>query len=289
MQPVEIRVHDKSLKTLIEEQFESDSLELPVFNPVALELQKLKHADNMSIAQIAELIMKDQSLAGRVLRIANSSFYGGLKQVDTISGALVRLGTLRIVNLAMVASQTLAHTAQVEAFAPHLSGLWKRSFVCALGGRWLAGQTGNDARAEEAFLAGLLHDIGELFLLKVLEKLSQDRDHPILVQDALICEILEAMHTDIGYRLMIKWDVPEVYARAARDHHGGELDENDALLVITRLLDIVCQKLGIGQTPEPGIVLAATPEAHALGIREIKLAQLEILIEDAVAEAQELL
>lgn len=280
---------DKSLKNLIEEQFESDSLKLPVFNRVALELQKLRHSDNLSIDRIADLIMKDQSLASRVLRVANSSFYGGLKQVDTISAALVRLGTDRVANLAMVASQMLAHTAQVKVLAPYMSGLWTRSFVCSKGGRWLASQTGNDARAEEAFLAGLLHDIGELYLLKVLEKLAQDRDHPLPLTDALVSEILEAMHTEIGYRLMVKWEVPEVYARLARDHHASQLDENDVLLVITRLLDIVCQKLGIGQAPEPDIVLAATPEAHALGIKEIKLAQLEVLLEDAVVEAQELL
>ncbi len=280
---------DKSLKNLIDEQFESDSLKLPVFNRVALELQKLRHSDSLSIDRIADLIMKDQSLASRVLRVANSSFYGGLKQVDTISAALVRLGTDRVANLAMVASQMLAHTAQVKVLAPYMSGLWTRSFVCSKGGRWLASQTGNDARAEEAFLAGLLHDIGELYLLKVLEKLAQDRDHPLPLTDALVSEILEAMHTEIGYRLMVKWEVPEVYARLARDHHASQLDDNDVLLVITRLLDIVCQKLGIGQAPEPDIVLAATPEAHALGIKEIKLAQLEVLLEDAVVEAQELL
>jgi HD-like signal output (HDOD) protein len=239
--------------------------------------------------RIAELIMKDQSLATRVLRVANSSFYGGLKPVETISAALVRLGTERVTTLAMVASQLLAHTTQVKIVAPYVSALWCRSFVCAAGGRWLANQTGYDTRAEEAFLAGLLHDIGELFLLKVLEILAQHPDHPLALTDALVSEILDAMHGPIGYRLMVKWELPALYARLARDHHEPEFDETDALLVITRLLDIACQKLGIGQTAEPDIVLAATREAQALGIKDITLAQLEVLLEDTVAEAQALL
>jgi HD-like signal output (HDOD) protein len=282
-------VSEKSLKDLIEERFESDSLQLPVFNRVALELQKLKRSDTASMSQIADLIMKDQSLASRVLRLANSSFYGGLKQVDTVSAAVVRLGMDRVTSLAMVASQLLAHSVQVKAVAHYVPELWSRSFACATGGRWLAEQIGYDALAEEAFLAGLLHDIGELFLLKVLERLAQDREHPLPLTDALVGEILEAMHPEIGHRLMVKWELPEIYARVARDHHASEFNENDVLLLITRLLDSVCHKLGIGQIAEPDIVLAATPEAQALGIKEIKLAQLEILLEDAVAEAHGLM
>jgi HD-like signal output (HDOD) protein len=282
-------MREKSLKDLIEHEFEPNTLKLPVFNRVALELLELKRSDSVPMGRIANLIMKDQSLASRVLRVANSSFYAGLKPVDTISAAVVRLGTERVASLSMVASQLLAHTAQTKAMAPYLSGLWRRSFVCATGGRWLASQTGNETRAEEAFLAGLLHDIGELFLLKVLEKLAQDRDHPVALTDVLMGEILEAMHTGIGYRLMAKWELPAAYARVARDHHDPQLDDNDVLLVITRLLDIVCRKHGIGQAADPDIVLAATPEAQVLGIQEIKLAQLEVLLEDAVAEAQQLL
>ncbi|AFL74680.1 HDOD domain-containing protein [Thiocystis violascens] len=279
---------EKSLKDLIEERFETDSLQLPVFNPVALELQKLNQSDTVSMNQIADLIMKDQSLVSHLLRLANSSFYGGLKQVETVSAAVVRLGMNRVTSLAMLASLLLVNKAHVKAVSACLPALWSRTFVCATGGRWLAEQTGYKSLAEEAFLAGLLHDIGELFLLKVLERLAVDRSHPLPLTESLVGEILDAMHQEMGYRLMVKWELPGSYARIARDHHAREFDENDTLLVITRLLDIVCHKLGIGQTADPDIVLAATPEAQALGLKEIKLAQLEILLEDAVAEANEL-
>nr|WP_242523408.1 HDOD domain-containing protein [Thiocystis minor] len=258
---------------------------MPVFNPVALELQKLNQSDTVSMNQIANLIIKDQSLVSHLLRLANSSFYGGLKQVETVSAAVVRLGTNRVTSLAMLASLLLVSKAHVKAVSACLPALWSRTFVCATGGRWLAEQMGYKSLAEEAFLAGLLHDIGELFLLKVLERLAADRSHPLPLTESLVSEILGAMHQEMGYRLMVKWELPNRYARIARDHHAQEFDENDALLVITRLLDLVCHKLGIGQAADPDIVLAATPEAQALGLKEIKLAQLEILLEDAIAEA----
>ena len=280
---------DKSLKTLIEEQFESNSLQLPVFNQVALELQRMKHSDAVSMDDIAQVIMKDQSLASRILRVANSSFYGGLNKVDTVSRAVVRLGMDRVTNLAMVASQLLAHSAKVKIIADHLPDLWCRSFSCALGGRWLAEHSGNQGRAEEAFLAGLLHDIGELFLLKVLEKLAQEKEQPLDLNEPLMMEILDAMHAQMGYRLMMKWELPDSYARVARDHHADAVDEADVLLVITRLMDMACHKLGIGQPAEPEIVLAATVEAQSLGLKDIKLAELEVMLEDAVAQARGLM
>jgi HD-like signal output (HDOD) protein len=280
---------DKSLKDLIEDQFENDSLQLPVFNRVALELQKMKRSDTVGMDDIAQVIMKDQSLASRILRVANSSFYGGLNKVDTVSRAVVRLGMERVTNLAMVASQLLAHSSKVRIIADHLPDLWSRSFACAVGGRWLAEQSGNQGRSEEAFLAGLLHDIGELFLLKVLERLIQDKEQPLTVTEPLMLEVLEAMHNEMGYCLMIKWELPDSYARIARDHHLEEADETDVLLCITRLMDMACRKLGIGCPADPDIVLAATPEARILGLKDIKLAQLEVMLEDAVAEARGLL
>ncbi len=279
---------EKSLKELIEEQFESDSTQLPVFNKVALELQQLKGSDTVGMDDVAKLIMKDQSLASRILRVANSSFYGGLNKVDTVSKAVIRLGMERVINLSMVASQLLAHSAKNPMITGLMSKLWCRSYACAVGGRWLAEQSGNGARAEEAFLAGLLHDIGELFLLKVLEKVAREQDSALSLSEPLVMEVLEALHADMGARLMVKWELSELYMRVAEMHHMEDPDETDVLLVIVRLMDTTCKKLGIGQEGDPDIALAATPEARSLGLKDIKLAQLEVMLEDVVTEAKSL-
>jgi HD-like signal output (HDOD) protein len=278
----------KSLKELIEEQLAADNLKLPVFNRVALELQRLKGAPNVGMDRISALIERDQALASRVLRVANSSFFGGLKKVDTVNRAVVRLGLERVTQLAMVASQVLAHASSDPLLGGYMQRLWIRSFACATGSRWVAEQSGYGARAEEAFLAGLLHDIGELFLLKVLEKIAAAAGAGLTMGESLVAEVLEAMHAELGGRLMLKWELPEQYARVAAHHHDPEFEETDVLLVIVRLLDVACLKLAIGQPGDGDIVLAATPEAQLLGLKDIKLAQLEVMLEDAVREAGEL-
>jgi HD-like signal output (HDOD) protein len=276
---------DKSLAELIDERFETDSQQLPVFKRVALDLQHLKESETATMKQVTDLIMKDQALTSRILQVANSSFYGGLKQVDTLSGAVLRLGINKVASLAMMAAQLLAYQTKLPATAKRMTGLWQRSYVCASGARWLTEKFGHRGDAETAFLFGLLHDIGELFLLKVLDVLSADSSLKITITDSLIDEILEGMHNDIGYRLMLKWELPKRFALIARDHHKDTFDETDSLMALTRLLDQMCLKLGVGQAPEPDIVLAATLEAQVLGLKEIQLAELEVMVEDLVAEA----
>lgn len=279
----------KTLKEIIDEQFDNDSTELPVFNKVALELQQVSRGDSITTEQIAGIIMKDQALASRILRVANSSFFGGLGKVETISRALVRLGTTQVTSLAMAASQALAHKSSVPIIAKYMQGLWTRSFTCSYGARWIAQKSGYASKAEEAFLAGLLHDIGELFLLRVLDKMANRREDPLPLSEPLMLEILSVMHNSIGYRLMEKWELPMSYAVIARDHHLDKPDEANEILLMTRLMDMTCLKMGLGGSAQSDIILATTPEAKLLGISEIRLAELEVMLEDKQTDMKAML
>ena len=97
-----------------------------------------------------------------------------------------------------------------------------------------------------------------------------------------LSEIMDAMHTESGYELMQKWNLPEVYSAIVRDHHKEQADTNCVLLSLVRLVDNTCRKLGLGCPAEPGLMLAATAEAQGIGIKEIMIAELEIMIEDAM-------
>jgi hypothetical protein len=74
--------------------------------------------------------------------------------------------------------------------------------------------------------------------------------------------------------------MPDQYCLIARDHHEPEVDTKDYLLLIVRLADMACQKLGIALTPVPSINLAATVEAGVFGLTEVDLAELEVMLED---------
>jgi HD-like signal output (HDOD) protein len=271
---------EQSLQDLIIEEVTSNRLELPVFHPVALKLQYIAGDENISVADIEAILMEDQALASQILRMANSAFFKGLHTITTIRKAIIRLGLQQVANLAMAASQRSAYSTDNTLLHHYLEKLWQHAFASAMGSKWVAERCGYPQEADNAFLAGLLHNIGKLAIVKILEELCAQKKVTAL-SDTVIFEVLESpLHTEQGYRLMTQWNLPQPYCVIARDHHNAHWDSNNSLLVIVRLVDQACRKIGLGINPDPTIIPAMTPEAHSLGLTEIRLAELEIALED---------
>jgi putative nucleotidyltransferase with HDIG domain len=170
-------------------------------------------------------------------------------------------------------------------FRNTMAVLWRHSLGCAIASKWLAGKVGYGSQAQEAFMAGLLHDIGKLFLLKVIEELKRTGKLVLTISPALISEVLNSMHADQGFALMQKLNMPEIYCDIVRDHHLENVPPT-TLLSIVKLVNLSCNKLNIGMHPNPETVLFTTNEAQFLGAKEIVLAELELVIEDAVTMMQ---
>lgn len=268
---------------VIKEQLASEELNLPMFHPIAIKLQGILAVKDFTIEQVVALIIKDQALTSQILRLANSAFFSGLAKVTTITEAVVRMGAKEIASVAMLASQQNSYNSFTNPeLKKHAQLLWRHAIGCAIGTRWLSERTGYKHLAQEAFIAGLLHDIGSLLILKVLEGILIADPNVKGVSRDLAVEIMTAMHSDSGYQLMQKWNLPELYCTIVRDHHEEQSDTNCVLLNLVRIVDNACRKLGLGCAPEPNLMLAATFEAQGMGIKEIMLAELEIMIEDAM-------
>lgn len=253
---------------------------LPVFSDVAATLQAATNSDSYDMTTIERSIDSDTALATEVLRVANSAFFGGLSEVTTIRAAVLRLGFKRVTNLVVLASEKNRYTAGRPEIASLLRVLWRHSSACALASDWIAQRARYQHISGEAFIGGLIHDIGKLFLLRVLDEMMTENPGESLYSEELIGELLDHAHADQGYRLLSEWRLPEVYAVIVRDHHSAAIDPGNVPLLVVRLADHACNKLGIGLSADPSMVLAATGEAQALGLSEIALAELEIALED---------
>ena len=242
---------------VIKEQLESESLNLPMFHPIAIKLQGVLAAKDFTIDQVVGLIIKDQALTSQILRLANSAFFSGLAKVTTITEAVVRLGAREISSVAMLASQQNSYNSfTVPELKTHSQLLWRHAIGCAIGSRWLCEKTGYKQFAQEAFIAGLLHDIGSLLVLKVLEGILLADPEGKGISRELTTEIMVAMHADSGYQLLQKWNLPELYCVIVRDHHKEQSDTANVLLSMVHLVDDACRKLGLaGTPPEPNLML----------------------------------
>ncbi len=269
-----------SIIEIIKQQIKKEE-SLPVLSPKALTIQKEATKEDPDFEVLARLIRMDPTLTGQVLKTANSPFYRGLGSVDTINDAVVRLGQDEMVNIVMKVLHQQNFRSSHPLIRPYQIRLWNHSVSCAIGSLWTVKYLSMEDLTSKAFIAGLLHDMGKLYLLTAIEKTFQSKTAAFKPPPQLIDKILDNLHSAMGYNLLTKWHLPEQYRIIARDHHTDEYDHSNMLLLIVRLVNAVCMKIETNgpETDLAGIV--SSKEADILGMPEIGVAELEIALEDA--------
>ena len=250
-------------------------IELPIFNPVALELLELLADPDIEIDDVINTINKDQALSVQILKLANSSAYAGRAKSETIRDAVNRLGAQKISNLAMAASQAAAHASNIPVVNEVLQDLWRHSYACAVGCRSLALNTRHKALADHAYLAGLLHDIGKLYLLKAMEHISTDPETRFELDRETLVDVFSDMHVEQGCRIMGHWDIPLVYESVVANHHADDFDPQDTLLAIVRLVNFHSMHCDLDLYPQSIQPIDVAAEIAALNVSEAALTKLE--------------
>lgn len=268
-----------SLTEALDEIFVSDKICLPVTPAVAQQL--LTKADQIkSIEELKQLIEQDPSLICNLFRAANSSFFKGLNQTDSLEDAITRLGQEKTVLMLQAACREAKERSGDNLVLRYQPRLLRHSIGCALGARWLANRCGYQGLSQQAYLSGLLHDIGKLFLITGLEEISSSDRFEIHLSDQIIDEVLQTMHVEQGVKLIQQWNLPETFQLVVSNHHNTDAGNQDITLALVKLANKGCHKIGLGWEQDRSLVLPTSAEAQFLGISEIALAEYEIMLED---------
>jgi putative nucleotidyltransferase with HDIG domain len=170
--------------------------------------------------KLAAIIEKDVGMSSRVLKFANSAFFGFAQRVSSIESAIVCLGTTAVRHLALTFEVFSAWGASGPAF----DALEKHSVLVARIARKLASDR---AHADVAFAAGLLHDAGRLVLMsrtgdqfRHAQEEARRRRAPLHVVEA---EMLGATHAEVGAYLLGLWDLPHDVVEPVALHHARPL------------------------------------------------------------------
>ncbi len=273
-----------SLIDAINRVIEADKITLPVFNSAATRIQQELAKAEPSLQVVEKIITADQALSTQVLKIANSSFYRGLAEVATVRAAIMRLGTREIEKIVLLATSRNLFVSGDKHLTHVMKKLWQHSVGCAYGTVWLARRHQYGVEQSQAFFAGLFHDIGKLLILMVIEQIRQN-NKTMKITDALLLEAMAKLHSREGSKLLNQWNMPESFCVIARDHHKEEIDDKNYLLLLVRMANLVCRKLGIGLEKDAALILPATYEASLLNLTEIDLAELEMALEDTAVLA----
>jgi HD-like signal output (HDOD) protein len=271
-----------ALSLTIRRLLTTQPIELPVFHPIAIKLQQLLETSDFTMDTVISLANEDQSLAGQILKMANSTVYMGRVRTETIKDAVIRLGAQQVANLAMAASQAELHESHNPLINGFMQSLWLHSHACAVGSRRLTKSAGIPQLADQAYMAGLLHDVGKLYLLKALERLNRMGVAHAALEKDLLLEIFNELHVEQGCRLMQHWNMPKVYYNVVANHHDKNFDTSDTVLTVVRLVNAACKQKGIGLEHNPDIDMQSQAETVLLQITPDELDDLYEVLDDSL-------
>ncbi|HZP83787.1 MAG TPA: HDOD domain-containing protein [Chthonomonadaceae bacterium] len=223
---------------------------LPALPDVAIQVMRMTGQETCSAQEIAQVISHDQSFAARILQLANSAYYGLPRNVGTISEAVVLLGMRTVRNMAIAAATHDTLSREVIGYELGRGDLWRHSLACAMASQMVA-ETARYPEAEEAFVAGLLHDIGKVVLslhvrgmiALILERMEAENLSFLEAERA----VLGFDHAEVGGRIAAKWNLPVPLVQAIAYHHQPVQNGQVApLTAVVHIANVICLIAGIG-------------------------------------------
>jgi len=233
---------------------------LPTIPGVVAKISHMVENPETSVAEVGSLITQDQVLSAKVLRMANSAFFGMSRKISSIPQALMILGFDVVKGLVLTSSV-------FDMIQKSMAGLWEHSIGCAAASGAVAEALGRDD-AEEILVAGLLHDLGKVVLalnlpddLKLIrEKIKSDR---MFFHEAEAA-VLDFHHGEIGQWLAEHWNLPDSLAEPMRLHHHPERAVHyPEATAIVHIADAIIRGWGFGFSGD-NLAPPISPAAWAL-------------------------
>lgn len=268
---------NKPLKKAILEAVDN----LPPMPQVMHKAQAIINDPTSSLKDLEKLVNTDQAFAIKVLRLANSAYYGRMKKVASIQDAAVVVGMKSLGELITLSCAASLLNKSLRGYDLPAKSLWQHSIGVAFGSKMIAGKKYPDL-VNDAFSAGLIHDAGKLILDEYLyerKALFQDfmsgNEHSFLDAER---EILGFDHAEIAAQVCAKWNFPKAISVAIRYHHQPARFLSNKLAHIVHVADQITAWIGMDTD---GIILEISDDSlEVVGIEADEITQ----IADEVSE-----
>jgi putative nucleotidyltransferase with HDIG domain len=268
-----------------------DNLDSVITLPeVATRIIETIHDSNSTAGDLHRIIAHDPALVARILQRVNSAFYGRPNKIDSVERAIVLMGFDAVNTLAI--SATIGQVFKPINISDDFTArdLWTHCIAVAAAAREMAKRI-NKSIAEEAFLAGLLHDIGLLVEMQVcpdkLRKVCEISKSPHSSFSMAEYELMGCNHAEIGAALARKWGFPDYVQAAVGFHHTPALSEPEQRQVVALVFaaDTICCQDAIGFNLTANNQIADTVASEGLlplDLIEYTRENLPQLISDAI-------
>ena len=276
---------------ILAEMLEEPDVRLPVLPQAARAVRKELARPDASFERIAEIVSQDPSMSARILEVANSPLYAGVEKIRNLQQAAARIGMRETRNILLAVAIQNLFTAQEPRLAALMSRLWLHSLVCAYANEIMA----TELRIKESsdfFMMGLLHDIGKLVILHLIQ-VGYDRRiwTKKTISDALIADLFLREHNSIGRRLMEKWEYDKSFQDMVFLHNDdvSKIRSYGEPVVVTYYSNLLTRKMGLSLLPytEGPDPLGAHDFAQALNMTPETRDKIEISLRDTLSKVQE--
>ncbi len=217
---------------------------IPTLPAIALRVLEITANTKSSANDLMEIISPDVSLTAKILKIANSPFYGLTREVSSLQHAVTILGFKEIRNLVIstVAFDSFKNLEQDGKF--DINKFWKHSFYCALAAKAIAVDL--EIESNELFVAGLVHDIGKLAMYVTFPSefmMQLEIMNPLKIKYTSFeteKDVFGMTHDEVGMKLLKKWMFPESLLTAVGYHHRPQdADKQSLFPIIVHIADIL--------------------------------------------------
>jgi len=235
---------------------------LPTLPTVVSKMIELVDNPRTSASALSRLISTDQALTARLLKLANSAYYGFPREISTVNMAIVVLGfnTVKDMGLSLSVFDTFKNQEPTPLF--DISRFWEHSIACGIASRMIAHNC-RSRFAGEAFVAGLLHDIGKVILNQYFHKefvsIMENVSKGATLEEAED-SVIGVRHSQIGAWLADKWNLPRLISEAIEFHHEPWDSRSEPLFVaIICIANHLCHLNGLGHS---GRATPAVPDVR---------------------------
>lgn len=227
---------------------------LPPMPEIMAKATKILSDDNAGFKEVGDVLETDQAMATRVLKLANSAYYGLSVPVSTVQQASALLGFQTLIELITVVSTSKMMGTSLDGYDIGSEEMWKHSLFVATASKLIA-EKNHPELASDAFNAGLIHDSGMIIIDEYISK-NKESYKNILNGGATVHsaekQILGFNHAEIASEFFKKWNLPASQTKAIKFHHHPADSENDMLSYILHIADSIAMQ----NSPEKNCKLA---------------------------------
>ncbi|MBE9545926.1 MAG: HDOD domain-containing protein [Proteobacteria bacterium] len=252
--------------------------ELPTLPAVIPKLLSLTESDRSNASDVTDVIFRDPALTSKILKVANSAYYGFSQEISNLERAVALLGFNMVKSLALSIGVIHSLPSGKKSLNFSQEGLWIHSLAVATVMQEFGERFGKGDDKGHLFIIGLLHDIGKIVLDQFFSELFQqvlEETHNRGKAELYMAErrVIGFDHGEVGAMLLTRWRFPDMISNPIEFHHQTEIpegtDAND--VAILRIANVLPQELGLGDEGNP-----VSPEIDEEDLKILKMKEKEL-------------